>query len=414
MEQYFNFIIMAADGSNNIKFWNGTDLDVDDLADHPSYGGSDPNPPNASIVRSHLGRLWTNDRDNPDRIHFSETNNPLKWIGAGDSGALDIGIGDGDPEGITAIFPSFKGSLFVAKRNRLYRITGFTPLTFQVTLISNSIGCTSHNAVAIIDQDDIYWLSDRGVHSLAATEKFGDFEGGFVSKKIQRTFNETFNRSQFQKAFMSYLPELNSLALTISEGTESSHNDLYLYNKEQQAWYRWPDISCTSLATVTDSDQRRFYLGTSTTRISRTFNGVVDDTRGTGVSSNVKMTAASGVLYVDGSPYTTKAFKKISLLYEPIGTYKLDAKIKIDNLPEQTVSFSDAGFSPLLGSTFILGETILGVVRAITSYVASIDGYGRGIKVTLQEFTSLAEANVQGFMIEFEPAGDSQEVVIPT
>ncbi len=60
-----------------------------------------------------------NDVVDRDRLHYCTTGEPEEWQGTGDSGALDIGWGDGDPEGIIAVSPSFKGRLFIGKATRL-------------------------------------------------------------------------------------------------------------------------------------------------------------------------------------------------------------------------------------------------------------------------------------------------------
>ena len=105
-----NLVIMATSTSADLLHkWAGPGNDIFNL------GGT---PPRAAVLREHLSRLWTNDQTDIDRLHYSETGNPEVWNGVGDSGALDIGIGDGDKGGITAIFPTFLGDLYIAKRRR--------------------------------------------------------------------------------------------------------------------------------------------------------------------------------------------------------------------------------------------------------------------------------------------------------
>lgn len=400
-----NIIVIAVDGTGNVmKKWDGSG-NIEDL------GGT---PPEASIVRKHLGRLFTNDKTRPDRLHYCTTGNGEEWNGNGDSGAIDIGVGDGDPEGITAIFPTFKGDLFVAKKTKLYRVTGLTPETFQVTLVSSGIGCASHNSIVLIDQDDVMFISDKGVHSLTATSTYGDFEGAFVSFDIQGTFNEEFIQSRLKFSWGAYLNNINSVAFAITEADtgETENRSIWLYNIPLKSWYRWPHISCSALSVVTEADQKRFYIGNSTTRLARTFNGTNYDINSDGEEKAIILYIRTGSIYVDDNPHSMKAFKRFALLYKPRGTHTITVTIRIDNHPVQALSFSETGSTDLLGTTFILGESILGYDVVQAPYSRTIDGYGRGVVVTIEQSGTHDEADIQGYVFEYEPAETSQEVFL--
>lgn len=402
-----NKLIIAVDGTSNIpKKWEGVGNNVFDL------GGS---PPFFSICRQHLGRLWANDLTNPDRIHYTTTGNPEEWQGNGDSGALDIGIGDGDPSGITAIFPTFKGDLFVAKKTKLYRITGNTPESFEVRLVSSGIGCISHNSITPVDQDDIVFCSERGFHSLIATANFGDFEGAFLSKDIQQTFNDNFVKSRLPNVWGVYLSSINSVAFAVTDSVISSNynNTIWLYNFEQKAWYNWPNIPCSSMCISSDDDQKRFYLGGITSRVSKTFNDLNYDISTSGVNTAIAFKIKTGIIYVDEQPYLIKGFKKLALIFNPVGIFTLTVTVKIDNYSTQSLAFtSDTSFLELLGINFILGTSVLGSNLAMAPYTIGIDGYGRGIQITIEQNDIDQEAEVQGIGIEYRPAGMQQETIL--
>lgn len=400
-----NLLIIAVDGTGNVlKKWSGAGSTAD-------LGGT---PPVASFCRQHLGRIFCNDKANSDRLHYSETGNPEIWNGTGDSGAIDIGIGDGDPEGITAIFPTFKGDLFIAKRTKLYRLTGYTPESFSIELVSSGVGCISHNSVVLADQDDIYFISEKGCHSLGATAKFGDFEGAFVSADIQKTFNDNWVKNRLKYIYGVYLSTINSIAFTVTDSSISSteNKTLWLYNIAIKAWYRWPNISCSSLTAVSDSDQRRFFIGTNQSRVSKSFHSTNFDISNTGTNSAILYTVKSGIIFVDRNPYTLKGFKRFSLLYRPEGSHTITATLKIDNYSNQAVTFTQNTSVSLLGSTFILGTSTLGLAFVLAPYTNSIDGYGRGIQITLNNSGTDSLVDIQGFVIEYEPAGIAAEVIL--
>lgn len=406
MVTFNNRTIMAVSGSGNVlKKYTGSG-NVEDL---------DGTPPQASILRSHQGRLWTNDKTNIDRLYYSAPNDHTLWNGAGDSGGFDVGVGDGDPEGITAIFPTFKGDLFVAKKTKLYRISGTAPENYEVTLVSSGIGCVAHNSIAPVDQDDIYFISERGIHSLSATIAYGDFESNFVSADIQRTFNEDLNRGRFKYSFGAYNPQINSVAFAVTSEAATNNDTLYLYHIPSKAWYCWPSISCTSMVVANDSDKKRFYFGTATTRVSKSFNGTVYDVSPSGTNTAISFRVTTGIIFPDNSAYTMKAVKRFILFYKPSGQHSITVGVKLDNLrlsPENSISFSETSSTDLLGSTFILGTSALGYSVVLGPYSRMIDGVGRGFKVDITQTGTNEEVEIQGFAIEFASAGVSPEVYL--
>jgi hypothetical protein len=229
--------------------------------------------PKASITREHQSRLWTNDKERPDRIHYSETNNSEVIGGLGDSGAIDVGVGDGDPTGISAIFPSFQGVLYVAKSTKLYRIEGYGDDTspYTVTLVSEGIGCVSHNSCAAVEDTDLVWVSSRGIHSVIATNKSTSFDAQFLSRDIQKRFNEKFVKSRLKYTSAVYVNNLNCIFFSVTDSRYGSlsNNAIYVYNVPNAAWAEWPRISAQTMFGASDTDGRRFYIGTSTGRLAR-------------------------------------------------------------------------------------------------------------------------------------------------
>lgn len=378
--------------------------------------------PLGSFLREHLGRLWCNDKTNKDRLHYSGSFQHEQWLGFGDSAAIDIGVGDGDPEGITAIFPTFKGELFVAKRTKLYRISGYSPETFEVRLVSSGIGCVSHNSIVPVDQDDLYFVSEKGIHSISATANFGDFGSVFISADIQTTFNTKFSKPRLRNCWGAYLPTINSVAFAFTDNNLPDrintdldvNNSVWLYNVPLKSWYRWPDVPCQSLIVATDGDQKRFYFGSHTNRVIKSFTGNNYDLGYDGEQVSIKRKLVTGTIYVDQQIYSIKGFKRFILFYKPEGTHQLKVTVMIDNFevdPANILIFSEAALGTLLGVDFILGESILGGESRLGRYTNSVDGFGSGVKITIEDEGITQQSEIQGFAIEFEQAGTSPELL---
>lgn len=392
-----NKLIICSNNGNSVKVWNDATGTVTDLA------GS---PPNSSMCRVHLGRVWLAVND---RLYYSSTGDPTVWNGTDDSGAIDIGIEDGDVNGMTA-FWSFKGDLFVGKRTKLYRMTGVYPEEFRIELISSGVGVSSFNSVTFVDQDDVYWLSDKGIHSLATTANFGNFESKYISKDIQASFNEDFLRSNLDKVWGAYLPQYNSIAFSIAESSDAYNNNVWLYNIPLDAWYRWPSVPCVSMIAVNDSDKNRLYFGLNNEKVAQGMTSNVYDVDVTGTNTAINFECKTGFLFPDSSPYTLKGFKRFGIIYTPDQVHTITASIKIDNNATQSVAFSTAGAADLLGTTFVLGTSILGFSNVLAPYTTTIDGWGRGIQVTLQQTGVNQDVEIQGIQIEWEPGDNLQEV----
>lgn len=376
--------------------------------------------PNGSILREHSGRMWMNDKERRDRIHYSGSFNHEQWLGFGDSGALDIGIGDGDPEGITAIFPTFKGELFVAKRTKLYRVSGYSPETFTVNLVSSGIGCVSHSSIALIDQDDMFFVSEKGVHTISATSNFGDFNAAFISSDIQKTFIENFSRPRLKYVKAAYNPEINSVAFCFTDSNLPNavntnldvNNCLWLFNIQYKAWYRWPDIPCQSLIVATDGDKKRFYFGSHTNRIIKSFTGNNYDLSYTGAQVGIRFRVVTGQWLIDNNLFTVKGFKRFIMYYKPEGTHTHTVRIQIDAIPidsVNTLSYSEVALGILLGVNFVLGVSQLGFDVRLAGYTKTIDGFGSTCKIAIENYNINETIEVHGIGVEWEPAGTSPE-----
>lgn len=390
-------LIIAFDNTTTPKKWNNqTGTEYEDL------GGT---PPAFKFCRKHINRLFAAGvAANKDRLYYSSTDNHEEWNGAGDSGAIDIFPGDGDPEGITAIFPTTKGALFVAKRNKLYRVnTVGADTDWTVDEVSVGIGAICHNAVCAVGQDDILFVSDRGIHSLVATDKFGDFENAYLSKDIQKDFN-TWSKSEYKRMHMVYVPYLSSVAIATAAEDSTANNMVHLFNVDDKQWYRWPNMSCEALWVAKIDNGDSLMVGNNAGRINKITTNTYND-NGAAITFNVK----TGTHYPDNSPKTIKAYKKLSLFYKPKNGSTITAIFKIDNYLEQELTFDVSGNFDALGTEFVLGTSILGLNQVLPALTLPVDGYGRGFSLELIQDAVDEEVEVYGFAVEYEPAGDRQE-----
>ncbi len=401
-----NRLMVATEGAaNGLKHYFPTDFSGSGvLEDVTNTAGFDATP-KPSFLQTHLGRLWCNDKAMPDRLHYCETGNYAVWQGAGDSGAMDIGAGDGDPEGLTAIFPPFKGVMFVAKRTKLYKMSGQYPENFYPERVASSLGCVSHQAVAAVDQDDVIFVSDKGVHSSVTTDAYGDFAQNYISADIQKTINDLWVRSRQKFIQAAYLPQTNSVAFCVAEDDDTTQQQVYLYNVALKQWYKWPSISCAAVCVSNDTDQQRFYFGRNDGRVAQSATGQKYDVDTDGDQTAIPLTITTGIIYPNNNILNTNAFKRLGLVFKPSGVQSFTVTLKIDNFSTQVFTFTNGGTQDLLGSTFILGTSILGLRTQVAStYTQPVDGYGRGFKLTVEQTGVDEFGELFGFVMFYEPS----------
>ena len=408
-EVFNDDLIMAVTDSNvagrpPLKWDNQTGTE------YQALGGS---PPNVKYIRKHQGRMWAaGDPARPDRIYFSTPGNHEEWGGVGDSGAMDIDPGDGDSSGITAIFPSFRGVLFVCKANAIYRVTGTTPIDYKIEQITSGLGCNSHNSAIAVDMDDIYFQSERGFHSLVLTQKYGDFEGAFLSQSVQSQFLQL---DVLHKPFVQgcWIPSLNSVVWNGSVNG-SSMDIMWLYDVRFKAWYKWSGVNPQCVFRVEDATTKikRAYFGNTAGRLSKTQNtGIHHDYTNTIITQQVK----TPFIFPDNNPRTEKAFKKLGVWIKMPEGETLLATIRLAgvNSTQELEFTSTSSGTPKLGVDFILGESLLnasGVLR-MTPYTLPMDGVGSSVQIDFTNATLDSYCAIFGFWLEYEDAGDKQETV---
>jgi hypothetical protein len=403
---YNNYLAIFLNGVGN------TPKKFDGTAVTPEWEDLATNAPDASVGVEHLGRLFTDDKEDPDKLHFSSTFDETEWQGIGDSGAMFVSGSDGDAEGITALFPSFKGRLIVNKGNRSFQIIGDAPETFEVVPLSSGIGAISHQSAVAFEMDDIYFFSRRGVHSIVATDQFGDFSGKYISKAIQPTFKE-WSEGRLQYTQGVYIQKLNSIAWTVAEDGQSQQNAVWLFNPtlpnergDVGEWYRWPDLNAQSIGVYNLSSQQRVTLGNDAGRMLIDQPNEYTDYSTDPILYRVK----TGTIYVDGNPQTIKAFKKFGLLFKPRGDSNFTVYFKVDKMPPQAVAFTQDVDGDTLGTDFYLGTSLLGSSPMFAPYMKDVVGYGRGVTLEIFQTGVDAQVEIYGFIIEYEAADIADEV----
>lgn len=398
-----DLIVMASDSVSDVpKSWDGTT--AQDLAG---------TPPNFSIVEEHKNKLWaTGVASDPSALFYSVSLNPEDWIGTG-SGRIQISPDDGD---IITGLASHKDELWVfkgTKRGSIHRITGDSPADFARKTFIDGLGAGGHNTIFRFGNDLGFMWSDGTVHSLAATEAFGDFKEASLTRDFNKWLKANINFSRINHFHAVNDTNLGYVlfSIAINGATTNNYTLMMDYRFSPVRWSLWSAFISGSLASVidpTDSDKRIIMAGgvdgfvRKYDREDRSIDGI------TGIGYKVTTP------YLDyGSSIILKTINQASLGM----VRKNDADIlfgwRRDDNAQQTENFSQSGFDVLGASAmnqFILNTSVLasGNITTILKELTE-GGEFRIIQYQITDSSNLNDVDIRNFGAAIEGGSWSTE-----
>ncbi len=408
-------LVLGISGSGVPKVW----YDQSSLANLVNLTASSGVLPftNCSIVTSFLERLVVaGDTTRPDFVDFSSTGDLTNWTtnasAAGFAISIPVGVGDGDPSGITSVFTGTGAdlSLYVAKRKHLYRIDCSDPNqnNWIVIPITNEIGVVNHNTVAKIDMTDVVFASDRGIHALSQViTSTAIIEGSFLSFPIQYDYKNVVATSDLAKMSAIYVPDLNSYLLGCRRAGQSTYETVYGFNVELKKWFRWTSVPCNFLL-------RRFnkstgldelYAAAPAGRVNKLQQTALNDF-GSPISTTLKSAFISGA----DNPFIELQFVNLACLYRSRDNSTFTVQYSVDGITTQSVIFNQkiAGGNvlgtTLLGSGFILGQ--IQAIKPVWNHLATSEG--NTIQLTFQQFGLNQDFELFGLLLEYEVDEEAQ------
>lgn len=337
--------------------------------------------------------------DFPFRVYLSGAYNAEEWVTGATSFDLDY---DGDPEGVTAIFPELDGRLYIATRRSLYELTVTDPndvSTFFLKRVTRGVGCVGGRMWAPTPNDILFW-SDRGLHSLRKVIVSDQTEITFLSRDIQKVLTDSLNVSLLSQGQMVW-DETQNLAITSVPSAGQQTNDVLLvYNITFNVWTTWLDVDARALSTVLLSNKQYVLAGREDGNITYLDPNTKTD-RGTGFAARFK----TGKIFPGGDITSEKRFKTCTILASATTVSAINVTVTIDGIDstkQATRGVTLAENSTLIGSTFVLGSSTLGIGRFLP-YSFSIEETGYNIQLDVS-VSGDADMEFYGFIIEVEGA----------
>lgn len=243
---------------------NNTDLSEDRaIADAtlsllPTTAGSNGAPPNLGLLISWKDRLWGVPLLKLDSLRWSEERLFYAWPQVNE---IIIPPRNTDAFGVTALIPR-RDQLGIARRNRLYQITGESNDTFQRAVISETLGCMSQESVVVV-RDTAYFLGERGVVQWDAQSV------GYISEaQVDRWFisDDYFNRAKFSSAQGRYNADTDSYELLLMSAGSSTLDRWISFDLKRRVWLGPHTTAEFTLSAAASSDERHGWI-TDTNRL---------------------------------------------------------------------------------------------------------------------------------------------------
>jgi hypothetical protein len=221
----------------------------------------------------------------------------------------------------------FRDQLIIFTTDSIKRLTGNTAADFQVSPITDRIGCINGDTIQEVG-GDIMYLAPDGIRLLSATDRIGDFGLDIASDPIAKSAN----------TFLSSTSNFTSVVLR-----EKSQYRIFAYIGSEQT-----EVAKGLIAT------KFIAQGASGISWSTTFGikAYIADSRYSGTAETIAFASGDGYIYIldtgssfDGAnidavyespfmpisdPQLRKSFYKMTLYAEPTGPMNIGLNVKYD------------------------------------------------------------------------------------
>lgn len=361
-----------------------------------------------------LRRLWTvgettalSGNANPSRSTVSVAGDITDFTSAD---ATNFIFDEDDGDRLISVVPFLRGRYYFKgpTRGSLHRVTGTTPTTFVKERAASGIvyAAVAHKSV-VATPNDIYWVSPVGIHSLAATQKYGDTQTAFLSYPIQDQF-QAINFARLDQIHGFYHPLRNIIGWAIPTGSNTQDDSLFVYDLATGYWSIWMfsnfKIGAATIGRTPTTAIPRLYLGGYDGFVrSGDQTTLADDNQTYGYTLRVK-TPTHLRLSQSATEMHEKQYYGVSAIVRPAGDYDLGLTISVDGRSQTKVMDLSQGAGGLIGTTAIVGSWIIGDANATSIVDAVIEDRGRTISLEFTQPGVNENAEIFGYAIRYEPA----------
>lgn len=390
-------------GENQVNWvnWKGTDViacNGQNQAQHSTDAttwAALADPPagetTCKLIEVHRGRAWLVPK-NSNTVYYSSADT-IQF----DAGATDGSIVVGDnTEGFITGLHSHLGVLLVFKQRAIHVISGSSPSDFAVAPLVSGVGAETDETIRTVhgpSGTDVFFASQTGVHSLAATDAFGDFKASLVSSKITPTWNG-LNKSRLNKMSAVYIPVQSQYWISGTTSGQTQNDTILKYDMATQSWATMEGANAFALGLRQDSNgEQEVYHGDFGGFVYEHHSGYND--AGSAYTSQV----TTAWLHL-GNPGVKKTLQELTIFYEPKGEIPLTVSYLVDFNLVDTKTFNMTGGGTALGS-FVLGTDTLGGDTAIASKRLSLRRAGIFAQFKFTNSSADKDFRIYGYTVKY-------------
>lgn len=288
------------------------------------------------------------------------------------------------PSDITGMIV-FRDQLIIFCRNKIFRLSGDTVSSFEVSPISDDIGCVQEDTIQEVG-GDIMFLGPDGLRLLSATERIGDFGFAVASRSIQEdvinlrreqdSFTSCVVRSKSQYRLFGYKTALQYKSSTGFIGTQFADQDA-----SGMAWSKLKGIKayCADSAYNENTDEELILFSNESGFVyvmesGNTFDGDV-----------IRASFHTPFFSID-DPRRRKTVFKVHTYVDPDGEVVGDATLKFDFDQVGLIQPNKIMFSSSANAGSRYGTAVYGVSRysgKLTTIFSKLT-IGSGFNVSVQ------------------------------
>lgn len=185
----------------------------------------------------------------PNRIYFSRELQPeavpiLNYLEVGSKN-----------QQINRIIP-LRDGIIILKQDGVFRLSGYSPTSFTITGLDNSVRILADNTAAVLD-NQVYFLSDQGV--VAASDNAVQI----FSRPIERDLLRLTSPTQFPNFkdlvfATTYNADRKYILHFPTTGVDTYCTQQYCYNSITNTWTRWTRPSLSGIVNISDN---KLYFG---------------------------------------------------------------------------------------------------------------------------------------------------------
>ncbi len=382
------------------------------LQDLGILSGHEDSPP--AFSRVHDFRLWYSGRPAaPHTVYVSAINDIQDYTLLSGGFSMRINDGDGDPQGITGISAPFRGDIFVFKLNSVYRIS-HAASGYRLDKVTDEVGCVHHNTI-VVGQNDVFWVSADGIHSLVAVDKHGAVEEATITAPIYDFFQDNVNWSAAKNMIATYDKPSNCYLLSYASAGSSVNNRVLGFNIRTKEFFEWKDVEYQSISKYFDFGRQKTLIGDNVKGL-----GILEEDTNTHYGDAINFQATTGIIFPRQAPHIRVSFTKVWFMARPTDkSVKFNFTYWINGNLVDTVELDTFGNGTLFQNTpggdigsAIIGTDLIGKNKDQMVIVeAELTGEGNAIQFDIEHDPPSSDPDqsfeIYGLIYEFDYYEDS-------